>query len=165
MKKLLKLFAIALMTSVFALGFVSCSNDSDDDDDPLATFVGTESYDGTFDDEDIEDYGIDSKYLNKKYTEELKYTIKFYDTTYEVVGNFKITCEGSTLLNETATFEKGKYTITEGDFTNGTVVLLKTHDYFESSGLTELSESDQEETEISIVDSKFKYDYFEFTKQ
>ena len=92
-------------------------------------------------------------YIGKSVKTKNTYYYVFKDSEWSKVEYSLWSYEGKTVYEETTTDKKGTYTVTSGDFDNGTLVLKQTHSYSrEKKTFEEVTSPD---TTITIAGGKF----------
>ena len=145
MKKLFKLLAFFLISSIMFFSLTSCSNDIDDDDstgDSTNIFV----YEGY-------DYEPES---GTQYTDKNVITFR-NDGTFETVFSYRIWYAGEPVSETSNVFSKGTYIIEKGNFTNGTINMKETYKLLGTSAPTTFT--------IKITDGELKYHTLSYHKQ
>ena len=104
-----------------------------------------------------------SAYVGKIVKFENNKIFEFSDSTYKYSEKEKITCEGTTIYDDSKVIGKGTYKIT-GDFTSGNVSYTKTYGYIEETK-TYGDYSTPSAGTVTIANGKFKYNEKEYTKQ
>ncbi len=162
MKKFFTLLAALLAFSLVGIGFVSCKDDDDNDDSSSSLvnscFLPTEfssktttalfAGDGTTSESGFSQKGTIAFYFFSDGT-----WVETFNGTRSVSGKTETVKESSA---------KGTWTTASGDFTNGTVSVIKTHEWDDD---TDDWKSDSESATLTISGGKCKFNGFTLTKQ